>query len=355
MAGFLVSATINQEKRAASFILHRLMDILETHYSELLNTHFPSSSSSSSSSSTSNETTSSLVTKEDVTSHLDIEKEIAEEIQEHQSQVTTDAPFRLIPRLSNCLFFIELHPTLIPHVDPIDFIPYLFQDSYSTRSTCPFIHRVLPFSTICRTELETIEKNVQDLITKLPKEEVAPFRIELHARFNSQCNKEEIVAKVASLFIERGHKVDLNHHEVTVLIEIIHHFVGISILRQGVFRKFQKLNLQEWITKKIEEKNSTEKETQSKETLSSTPTTLVCMNLEENSETLENNVENESEESNSAETKIEDPLLTLPTENSKMNLQSNETLELQKETNSTSSSIPVNDIQVSESISPSLA
>ncbi|KAJ1508107.1 hypothetical protein HMI55_000512 [Coelomomyces lativittatus] len=105
MAGFLVSATINQEKRAASFILHRLMDILETHYSELLNTHFPSSSSSSSSSSTSNETTSSLVTKEDVTSHLDIEKEIAEEIQEHQSQVTTDAPFRLIPRLSNCLFF----------------------------------------------------------------------------------------------------------------------------------------------------------------------------------------------------------------------------------------------------------
>ncbi len=85
--------------------------------------------------------------------------------------------------------------------------------------------RIIPIQKITRTDLGEIERVVTELSKVIKENET--FRITVEKRFTQVPSKDIIEAAAANI----EHKVDLNHPDKIVLIEVIGGFTGISILK----------------------------------------------------------------------------------------------------------------------------
>ncbi|KAK5583655.1 hypothetical protein RB653_005253 [Dictyostelium firmibasis] len=117
------------------------------------------------------------------------------------------------------------------NIDPISLTSRIFKDCETTKTLkTKEISRLIPISKFIH--LSTIMEEIKVLIDKHfcdPKERIIKYKIEFKSRNNEKINKMEYIQEIAKL-IDQKHKVDLNNPELTIIIEIIKFYCGISIV-----------------------------------------------------------------------------------------------------------------------------
>ncbi len=85
--------------------------------------------------------------------------------------------------------------------------------------------RIIPIEKVVRTDLDEIQRATVELSSKIAQNE--SFRVTVEKRFSSTPTK--VIIEAAATVIE--HRVDLNHPDKIVLIEVVGGLTGISILK----------------------------------------------------------------------------------------------------------------------------
>ncbi len=96
-----------------------------------------------------------------------------------------------------------------------------------------YILKIIPIDLVCNIDLELISKIIEENYRNYIKKEES-FRILLKRRKNEQIDRNNMI-KVAAKKIDN--KVNLENPDVTIRIELLGNFCGISFLRKGEILK----------------------------------------------------------------------------------------------------------------------
>jgi len=112
-------------------------------------------------------------------------------------------------------------------LDPIEVVrkikEMLLDEPWSIR----YSKRIIPIQKVIESEIERIEKSVEELSDQISNEET--YRISIEKR-NSDLSSKEIITKIANKIKS---KVSLEFPDKIILIEILGNKTGISILKKS--------------------------------------------------------------------------------------------------------------------------
>ncbi|GCB70080.1 hypothetical protein scyTo_0010695 [Scyliorhinus torazame] len=135
-------------------------------------------------------------------------------------------------------------------------VHHILKDLYATKKKkTRAILRMLPVSGSCKAFMEEIPKYLETFLEpwfKVPKK--ASFQIVYKVRNNSHMSRDDVIKALAGVVINLNaeNKVDLNHPEYPIIVEIIKGVCCVSVVQDYIL--FHKYNLQEVAKDDIEEK-----------------------------------------------------------------------------------------------------
>ncbi|EDQ87664.1 uncharacterized protein MONBRDRAFT_27078 [Monosiga brevicollis MX1] len=109
------------------------------------------------------------------------------------------------------------------------------------------IERLLPVQRTCEASIEAISACLKSLLPNTPLAVGQPpttYAIDLKRRFNQKLDRDALIHALAAIEELQPHKADLTTPSVTVVIELIKHVAGVSILA-GYRSTFRRYNLRE--------------------------------------------------------------------------------------------------------------
>ncbi|KAN0016042.1 hypothetical protein ACTFIU_005994 [Dictyostelium citrinum] len=160
---------------------------------------------------------------------FDFNKAFQQELQQVKETTGNSAPYKKYTLKCNGIAFMAFKEN--SNIDPISLTSKIFKDCETTKTLkTKEISRLIPISKFIH--LSNIMEEIKILIDKYfcdPKERIIKYKIEFKSRNNEKINKMEYIQEIAKL-INPNHKVDLNNPELTIIIEIIKFYCGISIV-----------------------------------------------------------------------------------------------------------------------------
>jgi tRNA acetyltransferase TAN1 len=112
-------------------------------------------------------------------------------------------------------------------LDPVEVVrkirDMLLDEPWSIR----YCLRIIPIQKFIESEIEQIEKTIEDLSEQILEDET--YRISIEKR-NSELSSQEIISKIANKI---KNKVSLEFPDKVILIEILGNKTGISILKKS--------------------------------------------------------------------------------------------------------------------------
>ncbi|KAN0029675.1 hypothetical protein ACTA71_007810 [Dictyostelium dimigraforme] len=160
---------------------------------------------------------------------FDFNKAFQQELQQVKETTGHSAPYKKYTLKCNGIAFMSFKEN--SNIDPISLTSRIFKDCETTKTLkTKEISRLIPISKFIH--LSNIMEEIKILIGKHfcdPKERIIKYKIEFKSRNNEKINKMEYIQEIAKL-IDPNHKVDLNNPELTIIIEIIKFYCGISIV-----------------------------------------------------------------------------------------------------------------------------
>jgi tRNA acetyltransferase TAN1 len=111
-----------------------------------------------------------------------------------------------------------------------------------------YTSRIIPISSTCFGNMQDITKLASKLF-KNTFEDIEPctFCIIPKCRHNSKITRELLIQKIAPL-VGGNHTVDLNNAEYTIIIQVLNHVAGISIVQN--YQKLKRFNIEELLKEK---------------------------------------------------------------------------------------------------------
>lgn len=166
----------------------------------------------------------------------DIEKQVEEEIKQQRKKalvpLETDMDCVVLMELASEHCPVELAKTIFSKVtDP---------SSKKTRFTL----RLVPFQNMCLAKKENIVAAVEKLSEQYhsdPQE----FAIHIKIRQCGKLERAEVIESVASVFINKGHTVDLSAPKLSVVIEVVRNMAAVCIIPNGLYMHMRRMNLPE--------------------------------------------------------------------------------------------------------------
>jgi len=117
--------------------------------------------------------------------------------------------------------------TVDTQLDPIEVVKkikeMLLDEPWSVR----YCKRIIPIQKVIESQIDEIEKNVEELSNQILKDET--YRISIEKR-NSDLSSKEIITKIANKI---KNKVSLEFPDKVLLVEILGSKTGISILKKA--------------------------------------------------------------------------------------------------------------------------
>ncbi|KAM9979825.1 hypothetical protein ACTFIZ_006071 [Dictyostelium cf. discoideum] len=160
---------------------------------------------------------------------FDFNKAFEQELQQVKESTGNSAPYKKYTLKCNGIAFMAFKEN--SNIDPISLTSRIFKDCETSKTLkTKEISRLIPISKFIH--LSNMMEEIKILIDKYfcdPKEKIIKYKIEFKSRNNEKINKMEYIQEIAKL-INPNHKVDLNNPELTIIIEIIKFYCGISIV-----------------------------------------------------------------------------------------------------------------------------
>ncbi|KAL7751470.1 THUMP domain-containing protein 1 [Sorochytrium milnesiophthora] len=174
-------------------------------------------------------------------------------------------PFELGIR---CLSFIKLNGAAAA-LDPSQLVEQLFENIVDAAEDkrprkVRFTMRIVPFQTVCGANAESIVDTVTALLQQYHPTVLGdtpsktPFAVQCKIRNCDKLDKDDVVAKVAKVMIDKGHLVHLDNPQLNIVVEAFKTVAGVSIVLPYV--KYRKFNLHEVYEKGVQDRSLEVKE-----------------------------------------------------------------------------------------------
>ncbi|EAL61484.1 hypothetical protein DDB_G0291908 [Dictyostelium discoideum AX4] len=167
--------------------------------------------------------------KNDNNDDFDFNKAFEQELQQVKETTGKSAPYKKYTLKCNGIAFMAFKEN--SNIDPISLTSRIFKDCETSKTLkTKEISRLIPISKFIH--LSNMMEEIKILIDKYfcdPIEKIIKYKIEFKSRNNEKINKMEYIQEIAKL-INPNHKVDLNNPELTIIIEIIKFYCGVSIV-----------------------------------------------------------------------------------------------------------------------------
>jgi tRNA acetyltransferase TAN1 len=167
-----------------------------------------------------------------------VEEDLEQELKELKSK--EKRLFSQIRTGIECTIFIRAHQK----IHPVDFAHSLLQEMVKTKQKeTRFSSRILPFSSTCFATMRDIKTMAEMIIEKnLNLLEPTTWAIFVKIRNNTKLDRDEVIKQVAE-FVDKKHIVNLKEPKQAIVIEVLNHVCGMSILKD--YMELKKYNLEQ--------------------------------------------------------------------------------------------------------------
>lgn len=173
---------------------------------------------------------------------LSVEDEIERELKRLRNKKEKSKPFLNVPLGDlECLVFIKT-PT---QVCPSEIVRRVLDDMLAGGpKRTRYCHRLIPLDSICYANMNDLQKTFEPFIDKYfsSSQPAKTYCLLIESRFNSSLNKDEIIRQLPPM-IPSIHRVQFEHPDLTVVIQIFKNVCGISVLND--YSKYKKYNIQQ--------------------------------------------------------------------------------------------------------------
>lgn len=186
-------------------------------------------------------------------SNEDIEDEINKEIDSLKMKSSPgQRRFQAVDTGANSCVFIK---TTVE--DPIQLVRSVYEDVEKTKQQKGrYLLRLVPIEVTCKAYIEDIRKTADQLFDKHFRCDPSTFCIFFNKRNNNSVLRDEVIEALACIITDKniGHKADLKHPKLAVVIEIIKGICCMSVLTD--YMKFKKYNIYELANPRQNQSNS---------------------------------------------------------------------------------------------------
>jgi tRNA acetyltransferase TAN1 len=139
----------------------------------------------------------------------------------------------------DCTLFIRCNPK----VEPVSFVHSLMKRLSDSKSKhTRFCSRIIPFTNTCFAAMRDIIPTTKNCIGNLNQREPTTYAISIKIRNNTKLDRDEMITSIAAL-VDSKHTVNLKDPTYTIVVEVLNHVFGISVVTD--YNKFKKFNLEQ--------------------------------------------------------------------------------------------------------------
>lgn len=175
----------------------------------------------------------------DPTNATDLDEEFKEEIECLKKAGEMPKRFQVVTSGAKNLLFIR---TTVE--DPVALASAIIKEVQETKELqTRYLIRLVPIETTCKAYIDNIKRACIPLLDRHFNDNPRSFSIVYNHRNNKNLSKDEVIKTIADLIgdYKKGHTVNLNHADVSIIVEVIKGNVLLAVIPQYI--QYKKFNL----------------------------------------------------------------------------------------------------------------
>lgn len=132
-------------------------------------------------------------------------------------------------------------------VDGLEAVKSIFEGAKREYMVIKETQRIVPLQkAVMASSVEKLVGTVKELLSTVNDSKYSTFAITYNCRHNSTFTRESVIPRIAEL-VPTGWKVNLKDPDVTIVIEIFHRGMGVSLIDRETLHKYLNFNISRYL------------------------------------------------------------------------------------------------------------